>query len=137
VEPSFIISALLPTGTAPDSFKRLTELSDEELALRHRLEFKVERALYRAAAALQELGHHMATHSPQYSIEHYWRRDPTVQKFLQEATIALHNLSNRQLYRSTHLCFEDYCRDRFGSSTELYPDESRITHSSGNRFGVG
>jgi len=63
VEPSSITSALLPTGTAPDSFKRLTELSDEELALRHRLEPKVERALYRAAAALQELGHHMATHS--------------------------------------------------------------------------
>ncbi len=137
MEATSIITALLPPRTAPDSVKRLKELSDEESALRHRLELKVERGLYRAASALQELGQQIAYHSPQYSVEHYWRHDPKVQRFLHEATMALHVLGNRQLYRSTHLNFDDYCRDRFGSTTELYPDESRITHSNDNRWGVG
>jgi len=120
VKTSSITPALLPSGTDACVAEHLLELSEEEAAQRRRLELKVERALYRAAAALQELGHHMATHSPQYSVEHYWRRDPTVQKFLQEATIALHNLSDRQLYRSTHQSEDRYCRERFGSLVQDY-----------------
>jgi hypothetical protein len=92
VEPNPIITALLPPGTAPSSVKSLKELSDEELALRHRFELKVERALYRATTALQELGQQMAYHSPQYSVEHDWRRDPKIQTFLQKAEMALHYL---------------------------------------------
>ena len=140
MEPTSIITALLPPGTAPDSVKSLKELSDEESALRHRLELKVERALYRAAAALQELGQQMAYHSPQYSVEHYWRRDLKIQRFLHEATGALHALGDsahgfiplgyRQLFRSTHFNFDDYCRDRFGFSTELHPESSQIVHTT-------
>ncbi len=131
MEPASFITALLPPGTAPSSAKSLKELSDEESALRHRLELKVERALYRAASALQELGQQMAYHSPQYSVEHYWRRDPHVQKFLHEATTALHDWGARQLLGSTHLSFDDYCRMRFDFSTEFYPESSQIVHTSG------
>ena len=53
------------------------ELSEEEVAQRHRLEIKVERAF-------------------------------------REAGLALKELKDRKLYRSTHRTFEDYCRDRFG-----------------------
>lgn len=53
------------------------ELSDEELADRHRLELKVERAFV-------------------------------------EAGLALAQLRNRRLYRSTHKTWEAYCLDRFG-----------------------
>lgn len=53
------------------------ELTEEELASRHRLELQVERAFCQAGVALREL------------------RD-------------------RKLYRSTHQTFEEYCRERFG-----------------------
>ena len=53
------------------------DLTEEELASRHRLELQVERAFCQAGVALREL------------------RD-------------------RKLYRSTHQTFEEYCRERFG-----------------------
>lgn len=54
--------------------------------------------------------------------------------------MALYDLGDRQLFRSTHLNFDDYCRDRFGFATEVYPDESRITkreqQSIGSKLGL-
>ena len=59
------------------------ELSDEEISDRHRLELKVEKGLEKAEQTFYEMG------------------------------VALRELRERRLYRSTHRNFGDYCRERF------------------------
>ncbi len=53
IKPTSITPALLPPGTDAYGVEHLLELSAEEVALRHRLELRVKRALYRAAVVLQ------------------------------------------------------------------------------------
>jgi hypothetical protein len=45
---------------------------------------------------------------------HYLERK--VESAFREAAVALKELRDRRLYRSTHKTFEEYCRDRFGFS---------------------
>lgn len=44
------------------------------------------------------------------------RLEIKVERAFSEAGVALRELRDRRLYRSTHRTFEDYCRDRFGYS---------------------
>lgn len=77
MEPNAITPKILLPESAPVTDEDLEELSEEEAALRHRLELKVERALFQASVALREL-------------------------------------QQRQLHRSTHRQFDHYCQERFG-----------------------
>jgi len=123
---------LLPRNSccAVDDF----ELSTEEIALRHRLELKVERALYRAAVVLQAL--HDGEDSA--SAHHYpvwgWQNEQKVQRAWGEIEVALQLLRDHQLYRSTHQNFDYYCRERFGSFVQDYspiiPQETGICMES-------
>jgi len=116
IKPSAITPALLPSGTDAYAVEQLLELSAEEIALRHRLELKVERALYRAEVVLQAL--HDGEDSGS-SAHHYldlgWQNEQKVQKAWGEIEVALQELRDRHLYRSTHQNFDYYLRKHFRS----------------------
>jgi hypothetical protein len=44
-----------------------------------------------------------------------------IERSFYEAGIALKQLRDRRLYRSTHPTFEEYCQDRFGYSSRRQP----------------
>ena len=88
----------------------------------HRLELKVERALYRVAVGLTQLDgcKSPSTHSWLVRI---WGDKRKVESASIDAKVALQELLNRQLYRSTHECFNQYVSERFGwSKEEIYPE---------------
>lgn len=91
---------------------RPRELTEEEAALRHKLELKVERALYRAAVVL-------LAHQDESSAHHYLdcgcSDEQKVERAFGEAQETLQELRDRCLYRSTHRSFNQYLRERFGS----------------------
>ena len=98
------------------------ELTSDEAALLHRLELKVERALYRVAVGLTQLDgcKSPSTHSWLVRI---WGDKRKVESASIDAKVALQELLNRQLYRSTHECFNQYVSERFGwSKEEIYPE---------------
>ena len=52
-----------------------------------------------------------------------WASEQKVEQTMSEAMMALRELCECQLFRSTHYRFEEYLRDRFGwTSEEVYPD---------------
>lgn len=44
-----------------------------------------------------------------------------IERSFYQAGIALKQLRDRRLYRSTHRTFEEYCNDRFGYSSRRQP----------------
>ena len=131
MEPTSIIPKLLRADTK--AVEECIFLADEEAAMRHRLELKVERALYRTAVALQE-ARDRHEHSCDYSLNYFWRNEDRVKIEFEQATVALGELRDRQLYRSSHRCFDHYYRQRFGSFVEDYlpvphPDSPRLSIS--------
>ncbi len=101
----------------------LCELTSDEAALLHRLELKVERALYRAAVGLTQLTN-CESYDPTHPwLAHIWGHEQKVKGAVSEAKMALQELQARQLYRSTvHQCFNQYVNERFGwSREEIYP----------------
>ncbi len=119
-----ITPALLPFGTDTCAAEDLLELTTEEASLRHRLELRVERALYRAAVVLQAVHYGEDSGS---SAHHYldlgWQNEQKVQRAWSEVEVALQELRDRQLHRSTHQSFDRYLRERFGSFVQ---DQSSV-----------
>ena len=108
--------------------ERLRELTSEEAALRHRLELKVERALYRVAVGLTQLD---GCKSPSVHswLVRIWGDKQKVEEATIDAKMALQELQNRQLFRSTHECFNEYVSERFGcSKEEIYPEAADLSH---------
>lgn len=120
MEPAPIAPALLPSGTDPSSVEQFLELSEEESALRHRLELRVERAFLQAALVLQELQSQMPDDLPYYALKDSWRNSDKVKRAFDMAARTLGELRDRQLYRSTHRYFDQYYYHRFGSFVEEY-----------------
>ncbi len=117
-----IIPALLPPGADSDfdTVEHLLELSAEEITLRHRLELKVERALFRAAVVLQAIHDGQDSGSAHQYLDRGWRSEEKVERAWSEIEVALQELRDHQLYRSTHQSFDRYLRERFGSFEQDY-----------------
>ena len=114
MKPTPITPALLP-GTDICPVDQLFELSPEEIALRHWLELKVGRALYRAAVVLQAIHDGQVESSAYQYLDRGWRDEEKVARAWGEVEVALQELRDRQLYRSTHQNFEHYLRERFAA----------------------
>jgi len=99
VEPTAIIPALLPFRTDTCTVEQLLELSEEETALRHRLELRVERALYRAAVVLQAVHNGQDQSSAHHYLDRGWQNEQKVQRAWGEIEVALQELRDRHLYR--------------------------------------
>ncbi len=111
---------LLPPGTDTCAVEDLIELSAEEIALRHRLELRVERALYRAAIVLQALHDGQVESSAHQYLDRGWQNEQKVQRAWSEVEVALRELRDHKLHRSTHQDFDRYLRERFGSFVQDY-----------------
>ncbi len=121
MEPTDITQKLLLPGSDFPPVERLLELTNEEAALRHRLEFRVERALYRVAVGLTELDDCKSSSTHPWLVR-IWSNKQKVESASIDVKMALWELQNRQLYRSTHQCFSQYVSERFGwSKEEIYP----------------
>lgn len=108
--------------------ERLRELTSEEAALRHRLELKVERALYRVAVGLTQLDDCKSSSSKRPWLARIWGNEQKVEFASGDAKMALQELHFRQLYRSTHQCFHQYLKERFGwSKEEIYPEPADLS----------
>jgi len=111
---------LLPSVSGCSLAWQLAELTSEEAALRHRLELKVERALYRAAVILQAVHDCQSSSSAHHYLDLGWQNEQKVQRAWGEIEVVLQELRDRQLYRSTHQNFDYYCQERFGSFVQDY-----------------
>lgn len=121
MEQTDITEKLLLPGVDLPPVDRLRELTSDEAALLHRLELKVERALYRAAVGLTQLDDCKSPSAHSWQVR-VWGDKQKVEKAYTELKIALRELQTRQLYRSTHQCFSQYVNERFGwSKEEIYP----------------
>ena len=108
--------------------EHLHELSSDEAALLHRLELKVERALYRVAVGLTQLDGCKSSSAHSWLVR-IWGDEQKVESASIDAKIALQELLNRQLYRSTHQCFSQYVNERFGwSKEEIYPETADLSN---------
>lgn len=119
MELTLITPTLLLPGNsfyAVDDF----ELSTEKIALRHRLELRVERAFYRAAVVFQAVHDGQDSGSAHQYLDRGWQNEQRVQRAWGEVEVALQELRDRHLYRSTHQNFDYYCRERFGSFVQDY-----------------
>lgn len=119
------LTPLTPKLLPPVDFlpaERMAELTSEEAALLHRLELKIERALYRATVGLIHLTN-CESYDPSHSwLARIWGDEQKVKGAVSEAKMALQELQARRLYRSTHQCFDQYLSDRFGwVKEEIYP----------------
>jgi len=113
----------LPASIGSLPTKPFEELSSEEATLRQRLEMKAERALYRATVGLQQLQELQQYDLTSPWLSQQWGSEQKVEEAMSEAMIALRELYEYRLFRSTHYRFEQYLRDRFGwSAEEIYPD---------------
>lgn len=102
--------------------KRFEDLTSEEAALRHRLELKAERALYKASVGLQQLQGLQPYDSTPPWLSHLWGSEQKIEEASSEAMTAIRELCERRLYRNTHHQFEQYLSARFGwTAEELYP----------------
>lgn len=122
VEPTDITPKLLLPGGELVPAEHLHELTSDEAALLHRLELKVERALYRVAVGLTQLDGCKSSSVSSWLVR-IWGDEQKVESASIDAKIALRELQTRQLYRSTHQCFSQYVNERFGwSKEEIYPE---------------
>jgi len=120
VKPTHIPPKLLLPGADPVTISECFELTEEEIALRHRLELRVERALYRAAVVLQAVHDGQDQSSAHYYLDRGWQNEQKVQRAWGEIEVALQSLRDHHLYRSTHQNFDYYCQERFGSFVQDY-----------------
>ena len=128
MEQTDITQKLLLPGSDFLPAERLRELTSEEAALRHRLELKVERALYRVAVGLTQIDDCKSSSSNRPWLARIWGNEQKVEEASGDAKMALQELQSRQLHRSTHQCFHQYLRDRFGwSKEEIYPEPSDLS----------
>ncbi len=112
----------LPLSSNSLPAKRFEELTSEDAALRHRLELKAERALYKASVGLQQLQGLQSYDSTPPWLSHLWGNEQKIEEASSEAMVALRDLCERRLYRNTHHGFDQYLSDRFGwTAEELYP----------------
>lgn len=123
-----ITPKLLLPGADSLPAENLRDLTDEEAALRHRLELKVERALYRAAVGLTQLGNSESHNLIHPWLARTWGDEQKVEFAISEAKMILRELQTRQLYRSTHHCFNQYLSERFGwCKEEIYPEAANLS----------
>jgi len=120
-------SLLLPADFLPA--KRFEELTSEEAALRHRLEMKAERALYKATVGLQRLQGLQSYDSTPPWLSHLWGSEQKIEEASSEAMTAIRELCERRLYRNTHHRFDQYLSERFGWTAEEISPESRANDS--------
>ncbi len=119
---------LLPPPVDSLPAERLAELTSSEAALRHRLELKVERALYRVAVGLTELDGCKSSSAHAWLVR-IWGDKQKVESASIDVLMALQELQTRRLYRSTHECFNQYVSERFGwSKEEIYPEAADLSH---------
>ncbi len=116
---------LLPPQTDSSPTRLLEELTSEEALLRHRLELKVERSLYKAMVGLQQRHDIQLDNSTHTKLIRFWSDEQSIQTAFSEARTALEELCARRLYRSTHRHFDSYYRDRFCQSVVEILPESR------------
>ena len=127
MEPTDITPKLLPGGELVPA-EHLHELTSDEAALLHRLELKVERALYRVSGGLTELDDCKSSSNHPWLVR-IWGNKQKVEEASIDVKMALWELQNRQLYRSTHQCFSQYVSERFGwSKEEIYPAAADLSH---------
>lgn len=124
VEPTAITPNLLLPGAGFLPVECSRELTTEEAALRHRLEMKVERELYRVAIGLTQLDGCKSSSNRSW-LTRIWGNKQKLEESSTAAKMALRELQNRQLYCSTHQCFSQYLNERFGwVKEEIYPEVS-------------
>ena len=127
VESTSITQKLMLPGADFLSAERLHELTSEEVALRHRLELKVERALYRVAVGLTQLDGCKSNSAHPWLVR-IWGDKQKVEEASIDAKTALQELQTRQLYRSTHQSFNQYLKERFGwFKEEIYLEASDLS----------
>ena len=128
MEQTDITQKLLLPGVDLPPVDRLRELSSDEAALLHRLELKVERALYRVAVGLTQLDGCKSPSAHAWLVR-LWGDKQKVEEATIDAKMALQELQNRQLYRSSHQYFNQYVSERFGcSKEEIYPESADLSH---------
>lgn len=108
MKPTPLTPKLLPSLSGYLPALQLTELTTEETALRHRLELRVERALYRAAVVLQAVYDGQDSSSAHHYLDWGWQNEEKVERAWREVKSALQELRDRQLHRSTHQSFDRY-----------------------------
>jgi len=123
VKPTHLTRKLLPPQTESLPVKPFEELTGEEALLRHRLELRVERALYKAAVGLQQRQNIQPDNSTPPWLARLWGDEQSIERAFAEAKMALEELRALRLYCSTHHHFDSYYRDRFGwSVVEILPE---------------
>ena len=123
-----VITQKLLLGADLLPVKHFCELTAEEAALRHRLELRVERMLYQVAVGLTELDGCKSSSAHAWLVR-IWGDKQKVESASIDVLMALRELQNRQLYRSTHQCFSQYVSERFGwFKEEIYPEASDLSH---------
>ena len=114
VKPTPLTPKLLPSSTSYLPALHLAELTPEHAALRHRLELRVERALYRAAVVFPSVHDCQDSSSAHHYLDRGWCNEEKVERAWGEIEVALQELRDRRLYCSTHQSFDHYLRERFG-----------------------
>ena len=128
MEPTAITPKFLLPGAESLPVGDFRELSNEEAALRHRLELKVERTLYKVAVGLTQLDDCKSSSAHSWLVR-IWGDKHKVKSASIDVKIALRELQNRQLYRSIHQYFNQYVSERFGcSKEEIYPAAADLSH---------
>ncbi len=123
MKPTPSTPKLLPPQTNSSPTRLLEELTSEEALLRHRLELKVERSLYKAMIGLQSRHDIQLDNSTHPKLIRFWSDEQSIQTAFSEARTALEELRARRLYRSTHHHFDSYYQDRFCCSVvEILPE---------------
>ena len=107
-------------GTLPT--RPFEELTSEEATLKQRLEMKAERTLYRATVGLQQIQGLPSYDSTSQWLSQQWGSEQKVEEAMSEAMVALRELCDHRLFRSTHYQLDQYLRDRFGwKAEEIHP----------------
>ena len=126
MKPTAITPKLLLSGADFLPVKHFRELTSEEAALRHRLELRVERALYKVAVGLAQLDGCKSSSAHSWLVR-IWGDKQKVAEASTDAKMALQELQIRKLYHSTHQCFNQYVSDRFGRfKEEIYPVNTEV-----------
>ena len=97
MKPTPLTPKLLPSVSGCSLALQLAELTSEEAAVRHRLELRVERALYRAAVVLQAVYDGEDSGSAHQYLNRGWQNEQKVQRARSEVEIALQELRTHRL----------------------------------------
>jgi len=103
VKPAAPTPKSLPSSIGSLLTKPFEELTEEEAKLRQQLEMKAERALFKAAVGLQQIQGLPSYDSISHWLSQQWGNEQKIEEAMSEAMVALQELCDCRLFRSTEL----------------------------------